>query len=293
MTGSPGEGDTPGRLRHVRWETPQTLEDPILIAAFEGWNDAGDAASTAVRFLAEALGAERFADIDPEEFFDFTQSRPHLANDSEGVRQVEWPENGFYVASPEGLGRDVVVLVGTEPQLKWRTFCRQVITVADVLGVTRIVTLGALIAEVPHSRPVTVFGTSFDEELRTQHDLIAPRYEGPTGIVGVLQDQCREAGIPTSSSWCAVPSYVPAAPSPKAALTLVIHIAEMLGLNIDTAELELATSSYEGQIDDLVSGDSETLEYVSQLEVRHDSEGSDFIAGRSIADDLEDFLREQ
>ena len=260
----------------------------MLVAAFEGWNDAGDAASNAVRFLVEHTDADLFADIDPEEFVDFTSTRPHVRVGDDGERVVEWPGIELYSCELPG-GDDAVLLLASEPQLKWRTFCEEVVSVAEELGCRMVVTLGALVAEVPHSRPVPVVGTVSDPALQAELGLSPSSYEGPTGIVGVLTIVAREAGLPCVSLWGAVPTYVPTAPSPKATLALLEKIGEVLGTWVPTAELEIAAASYERQVTELVDEDDETSDYVSRLETRHDQQ--DEGAARSLVEEVERFLR--
>lgn len=278
---------------HVRWQHRPQLDHPVLVAAFEGWNDAGDAASTAAGYLRSEWGAEPFADIDPEEFFDFTSTRPRVHFDDDGERRVAWPDNTFSVASVGGS--DVVILLGTEPQLRWRTFCTQVTEVARALDCRLVVTMGALLAEVPHSRPSPVFGTAYDPVVTEELGLLASRYQGPTGIVGVLHTAFRDAGLRSASLWAAVPTYVPAAPSPKAALALVSRAAQLLEVGIPVTALELASASYERQVSELVADDEETSDYVSTLEQRYDdgdaaADGDDEV---SLIEEVERFLRDQ
>lgn len=264
----------------------------MLVAAFEGWNDAGEAASGAARFLVERWDAERFAAIDAEEYFDFTTTRPHVRYDAEGAREIVWPDTELYaVAGLEGVG-DAVVLLGTEPDLRWRGYCRQVTELAESLGARLVLTLGALLAEVPHSRPVPVSGTAEDPAVVQALGLQASSYEGPTGIVGVLHAACRDAGLATASLWATVPSYVPAAASPKATLALVERTAALLGTWVPTTELEIATAAYERQVDELVRADEETAAYVSSLESRHDDESDPFPSGASLVEEVERFLRD-
>ncbi|MSX33508.1 MAG: PAC2 family protein, partial [Actinobacteria bacterium] len=208
-------------LPHLRWTQPADVTGPVLLVAFGGWNDAGDSATTAIDYMAEQWGATTFADIDPEVFYDFTVTRPEVRVDFDGVRRIDWPKNEFRSAHATPHGADVILLSGIEPQLKWRTFSEHVIGVALATNARMVVTLGALLAEVPHSRPVSVFGATYDEASTDALDLLPSRYEGPTGITGVLHNACREAGIPSAALWAAVPTYVPSSPSPKAALALI------------------------------------------------------------------------
>jgi proteasome assembly chaperone (PAC2) family protein len=283
-------GDT---FPHLRWSAqPDLPAGPVLVAAFGGWNDAGDAATTALDHLADQWSARPFVDIDPEIFFDFTSTRPEVRLDLEGKRRIDWPENIFRACiTPAGQG--LVLLSGVEPQLRWRTFCDHVLGVASAVGARTIVTLGALLAEVPHSRPVSVFGTAYDDTDAERLDLRPSRYEGPTGITGVLHAACHDAGIPSAALWAAVPTYVPSAPSPKAALALVVRTSKLLGLEPDTTELRFATDAYEHQVSELVAEDEETTEYVAHLEQRYDEEPDSFTDGESLVDEVERFLRDQ
>jgi predicted ATP-grasp superfamily ATP-dependent carboligase len=280
-------------LPHLRWSAQPDLPDgPVVLAAFGGWNDAGDAATTAVDHLAEQWNARPFVDIDPEVFFDFTATRPEIRIDLDGRRRVEWPSNVFQAATTAN-GRGVVTLSGVEPQMQWRTFCDHVLGVAVAVGASTVVTLGALLAEVPHSRPVSVFGTSYDDDDAAALELLPSRYEGPTGITGVLHSACHDLGIRSAAFWAAVPTYVPAAPSPKAALALVQRIGVMLDTTVDTTELKFATDAYEHQVGQLVAEDEETTDYVAHLEHRYDTEPDSFSDGESLVDEVERFLRDQ
>jgi predicted ATP-grasp superfamily ATP-dependent carboligase len=284
-------GGPSGRLEHLRWDHRPAVDNPVLVVAFGGWSDAGDAATTAVRFLAERWGARPFADIDPEVFFDFTSTRPTVHLDEHRERRIEWPDNTFSASSLDGV--DVVTMAGVEPQLRWRTFCDQVIGVARALDARMVVTLGSLLAEVPHSRPVSVFGTSDDPVLMEELDLSPSRYEGPTGMTGVLHGACHQRGVRSAALWAAVPTYVPSAPSPKAALALVERTTRLLGLPAEVVELEIATAEYERQVSELVAEDDETTEYVAALEERYDEEPDSIEDGASLVDEVERFLREQ
>ena len=268
------------------------MHQPIIVAAFEGWNDAGEAATEAVRHLREAWDAQPFVDIDPEEFYDFTAVRPMVQIDDDGSRHILWPENEFCAAQPPGSPA-VIVVRGIEPQLRWRTFCEQIIEVATATNARLVITLGALLADVAHTRPTSVFGTAHDPKVATALHLESSRYEGPTGVVGVLHDLCFAAGVNSASLWAAVPSYVPAAPSPKAALALVERVCGILGTPVPTSELETAALEYERQISDLVDEDEETAAYVAHLEQTYDR---DAIAGDTadeLVSEVERFLREQ
>ena len=249
-------------MEHLRWtgERPQ-LQRPVLVAAFEGWNDAGDAATTAARYLRDHWGAEPFADIDPEDFYDFTSTRPHVQLRDGETREIVWPRNDLFATGP-GAPIDAIVVVGIEPHLRWRTFCEHIVEVARAYDVSMVVTLGALLADVPHTRPTSVIGTGTDSELIERLGLRRSSYEGPTGIVGVLQDALGRAGFPSASLWATVPAYVPGAPSPKAALALVERAAELLETSLTTTDLEILSAAYERQVSQVVDGDEEMTEYV-------------------------------
>ncbi len=282
-------------MSHLIRTGEPTLHQPVVLAAFEGWNDAGEAATFAAKFLAERWDATPFATIDPEEFFDFTSTRPHVQLDDEGQREVVWPATTLSSVSVPGTSVDAIVVVGSEPQLKWRTFCQEIVDVAKSYDARLVITLGALLAEVPHSRPVNVVGTAYDRELVRRLGLTQSTYEGPTGIVGVLHDTFRHAGVPSVSFWAAVPTYVPNAPSPKAALALVERISHLLSVPLSTTDLEIAASAYERQIDELVADDEDTAEYVARLEREADVGDIDVGDGSpgDLIEEVERFLREQ
>jgi proteasome assembly chaperone (PAC2) family protein len=280
-------------MEHVRWTAHPELHEPIVIAAFEGWNDAGDAASTAARYLIDRWEAEQVADMDPEEFYDFTTTRPQVRLDEEGHRQIDWPATEVHVATIPGTDRQVLIIVGTEPQLRWRTYTDELTAIARSQGARLCITLGALLAEVPHTRPTPVVGTAYEPDVVAGLDLQPSSYEGPTGIVGVLHDAWRRAGLRSASLWATVPSYVPGAPSPKAALALVERMAAMLDTWVATTDLEIAAASYERQVSELVDADEETATYVTSLEERHDVDPGVLPSAETIAEEVERFLRDQ
>lgn len=262
----------------------------MMLAAFGGWNDAGDAASSALEWFVDRWDLEPFADIDPEEFYDFTATRPEVRMSDDG-RVIDWPTNEFFYGKLPDSDRDVVVLLGVEPQLKWRTFSDLIVEVATDLDASLVVTLGALLAEVPHSRPVNVAGTAYDTAVVERLSLAESHYEGPTGIVGVLHGRCRDAELTSASLWATVPTYVPGSPSPKATLALVEKTAALFDVGVITTDLEIATASYERQIDELVADDEETQAYVAALEQRHDEAIEPGSPDELIAE-VERFLRD-
>jgi len=280
-----------GGAPHVRCSQVPQLRSPVLIVAFEGWNDAGDAASTTTHHLIDRWNAERFADIDPEEFFDFTSMRPTVEIVDGFERELHWPDTSFYAATLADAPFDAVIMLGVEPQMRWRTFCDQILQTARSVGAEMIVTLGALLADVPHTRPVQVLGTAYDESTAAKLGLEPSNYEGPTGIVGVLHAQARDAGFTVASLWATVPAYIPGATSPKASLALVERLTQMLDVSVYTTDLEIATVAYERQISELVSEDEETAEFVEELEARYDEE-SEFLDTEDLMDEVEQFLRD-
>jgi proteasome assembly chaperone (PAC2) family protein len=237
------------QMQPLIWDhRPDGLRAPALVCAFKGWNDAGDAASAALSFLVGALDARRFAEIDPEEFFDFQATRPRVRLREDRTREVVWPSVSIYAARIPRAPRDLVLLEGTEPSMRWRTFSRLVVELAEVLGVQMVVTLGALLADVPHSHPVAMSGIASDRALVERLGLRDSDYEGPTGIVGVVNSACTDAGLPAASLWATVPHYVAAAPNPKAALALVRKLETLVGVSVDASELEDASADFERQV---------------------------------------------
>jgi proteasome assembly chaperone (PAC2) family protein len=286
--------------RHVNLEWRPELERPALIAAFTGWNDAAEAASVALGTLRDAWEARRFGAFDAEEFFDYQATRPQIKLVEGVTRRVEWPENSVS-ATASGLetagGRGVVLLSGPEPNFRWRSFCAAVIELGRELGVEVVVTMGALLADVPHSRPVAVAANSQDPSLVESLGLSASRYEGPTGITGVLHRACAEGGLPSVSFWASVPHYLPAVPSAPAALALLDSLSGLLGMEVDTSNLERAAAAYQEQVSAAVSQDSDLSSYVRMLEERFDSQVDqgprNLPSGDELARELESFLRDQ
>jgi len=276
------------------------LERPVLIAGFTGWNDAAEASSLAVGTLNDAWEARRFGHFDAEEFLDFQATRPQIMLADGVTRTIEWPENTLSATAPavEALrGRGAVLLSGPEPNFRWRSFCNAVAETAKDLGAEMVVTMGALLADVPHSRPVSVAANSQDPVLVENLKLSASRYEGPTGITGVLHRVCAEAGLPSVSFWASVPHYLPAVPSAPAALALLQNLSVLLRIDVDTSALEETATSYQEQVSVAVSQDSDLSSYVQMLEERFDSqvEGRErnLPTGDDLAQELEGLLREQ
>jgi proteasome assembly chaperone (PAC2) family protein len=271
------------------------LQSPVLVAAFRGWNDGGQAASLAAGYLAKLWNAQQFAEIDPEGFFDFQVTRPHVSLVDGVTRKVDWPETAFGHASLPDLERDAVLLTGSEPNVRWKTFTGLVVELVRDLEIELVVTLGSLLADVPHTRPAPVTGSASDPELVERLGLETSRYEGPTGIVGVLHDACRTAGIASASLWAAVPHYVSLAPSPRAAQALCDRLATLLAVDIDTEELRQAGETYSEQVSAAVATDEETQAYVEELEQRTDEMPDEIQipSGEALAAELTRFLRDR
>jgi proteasome assembly chaperone (PAC2) family protein len=287
-------------MQPLIWESrPDGLRAPALVAAFSGWNDAGDAASAALTFIGESLGAERFARIDPEDFYDFQSTRPHIAFNEDRTREITWPGVEIFAARVPRAPRDLILVQGPEPSMRWQTFCRHIVDLAEVLGTQLVVTMGALLADVPHTQPVAISGLSSDEGLVEKlRPITETTYEGPTGIVGVLHTACTEAGLPSASLWASVPHYVAAAPNPKAALALVRKVETLIAINVDASDLEKATSEYERQVGLAVQSDPDVQAFVERLEQAAAQDISplgpgDVPSGDALASEFQRYLRQQ
>jgi proteasome assembly chaperone (PAC2) family protein len=282
----------------LAWEAdPPELRSPILVCSFRGWNDAAASASTALQTVAASLDAEVLAQVDPEEFFDFQANRPTISLSEGQTRHIEWPENTLLAARAPSASRDLVLLDGTEPNLRWRTFSDLVAAAAERIGVEMVITMGALIAEVAHTLPVPITGLASDEELVEQLDLQRSSYEGPTGIVGVVHDLCGQTGIDSASLWAAVPHYVAAVPNPKAALALLRRLEGLTGIALEASELERETADYEEQIGRAVAANPEIEELVERIEAEQvdmlADEVDDLPSADSIAREFQRFLRQR
>ncbi len=285
-------------MQPLQWEyRPDGLRAPALVCAFKGWNDAADAASTAITFVGGALGAQRFATIDPEEFYDFQATRPRIKLVEGQTREIVWPAVELYEARVPRAPRDLILLAGTEPSFRWRTFSKLIVEVAEAIGVQLVVTVGALLADVPHSRPVSVTGLASDPALVSRLGLSTSSYEGPTGIVGILHAACQGAGLPSASLWAAVPHYIAAAPNPKAALALVRKLEGLVGIAVDASELETGAADYERQVNLAVQSDPDVQAFVERLEQAAGEDPSEesgpLPSGETIARDLQRFLRQR
>ena len=283
-------------------ELPDNLRRPILIMAFEGWNDAAEAATTAARFLSQAWSAERFARIEPEEFYHFGLSRPYVRfkGGSQTEREILWPATEFSIVQAPELARDVIVGVAVEPHLKWKTYCATVLELARTCQVSLVLTLGALLAEVPHTRAVRLVGTATDPELAARLGIRPTRYEGPTGIVGVLNTICREQGMVTASLWANVPHYVSGIENPKAALALVRRVLSLLDAKVDLSDLEEATAQFEKNLAEVVSQNAKVAAYVKKLEAKDAEEEpepappvGELPPASDLVAEIEQFLRQQ
>jgi proteasome assembly chaperone (PAC2) family protein len=267
------------------------------VCAFKGWNDAADAASSAMSFVGSALGATRFATIDPEEFYDFQATRPRVKLADGETREIVWPVVELHEARIPRAPRDLILLSGTEPSFRWRTFSSLITELAEALGVQLVVTLGALLADVPHTRPIAVSALSSDRSLIARLGLSPSAYEGPTGIVGVLHAACQNAGLPSASLWAAVPHYIAATPNPKAALALVRKLEGLVGVAVDATELERAAADYERQVNVAVQSDPDVQAFVERLEqaagIDVDEDTGPLPSGETIARDLQRFLRQR
>jgi proteasome assembly chaperone (PAC2) family protein len=281
----------------LTWETEvPTLRSPVLVCSFRGWNDAAGAASTALAAIASGFDAELIARVDPEEYFDFQETRPTITLTEGQARHIEWPQNNLISAPVPAASRDLVLLDGTEPNLRWRTFSETIATAADALGVEMVVTMGALIAEVSHTLPVPITGLASDPQLVEELELQRASYEGPTGIVGVLHDCCNQVGITSASLWAAVPHYVAAVPNPKAGLALLRRLEGLTGIAVEASDLEEEAASYEEQIGRAVAANPEIAELVERIEaeqVEQLGEGEDLPSADTIAREFQRFLRQQ
>ena len=284
-------------MESLKWEgDPPALRSPILVAAFAGWNDAASAATTALEAMAVSLDAEPIAELDPEEFYDFQVTRPTIRFTEGQARQVDWPQNTIFAARAPSAERDLVLVAGIEPNTRWRGFAGCVLEAAARLDVELVVTLGALLADVPHSRPVPITGLASDPELVESLNLDRSSYEGPTGIVGIIHDACRRRELTSASLWAAVPHYVAAVPNPKAALALLRRLESFTGIAVEASELEDAMDRFETQVDRAVASNPEIEELVRRLEAEQDESpglvSEDVPSGDTIARDFQRFLRQ-
>ncbi|TAM92072.1 MAG: PAC2 family protein [Jatrophihabitans sp.] len=276
---------------HAGWPA---LTAPLLVAAFEGWNDAGDAATGAIEHLELTWDAQPLTEIDPDDYYDFQVNRPTVSLVEGVTRRVSWPTTRFATCRPPGASFDLVLVRGIEPNMRWRGFCRELIGVIDELQVRTVVTLGALLSDTPHTRPIQVSGTAYDAESVARYGLEASRYEGPTGIVGVLQDACVGAGIPALSFWAGVPHYVSQPPNPKATIALLHAIEDVLDVPVPLGELPQQADEWQKLVDEMAAEDEEVSEYIRNLEERDDEIDRGelkAVSGEAIAREFERYLR--
>jgi proteasome assembly chaperone (PAC2) family protein len=300
MREDPAWPEEPMSDQDVRYSERPTLRKPILIAAFEGWNDAAEAATSAVEHLQEIWDATSFATIDPEEFYDFTEVRPTVRMTGQNQRRIDWPTNEFFYHRAPDRDQDFILLLGVEPSLKWRRFTETIIGVARELGATSFVSLGALLSDVPHGRDARVTVSATDPKLRERIGRVrTSRYEGPTGIVGVLHDAFTKAGITGASMWGHAPHYLSASPNPVVTLGILRRVSEIFELELDLHELEGEAATFVSQVNEAVSRDPEASSYIHQLEAQNEEEDDDDSeptprhpsTGKSLIEDVEDFLR--
>jgi len=281
--------------------TVPTLNRPMLVLAFAGWNDAGTSATFAAKFLSQRLGAHKFASLDPETFYNFVEQRPQVRLRN-GEREILWPANDFSYARDARLVQDVIIGIGVEPHLRWRAYIESILRVVQECHVELVVTLGALLADVAYSRPVRLTGTASDPALAQRLHLSMSRYEGPTGIVGTLHDACRRQGLPAISIWANVPHYITASPNIKAALALVRRTFTLLDFSADLSDLESAAGDFDRRVAKVLASDAKVAEYVRRLEERDEDDDDEeeypgntdaLPSGEELARELEEFLREQ
>lgn len=275
----------------IELEATPELVKPVLVTAFEGWNDAGEAATAAIEHMESAWEAQPMAALDPDDYYDFQVNRPTVESVDDGTRRITWPTTRASYARVPGCDHDIVLLRGIEPNMRWRGFCSELIGFAHELGIERVVSLGALLADAPHTRPVPVTGVASDEGMVRSLNLEPSRYEGPTGIVGVLQDACLRSELPAVSLWAAVPHYVAQTQCPKATLALLRHVEDVLGITIPLDELPEQARAWEHGVDELAAQDDEVAEYVRTLERQKDETTLPEASGEAIAKEFERYLR--
>lgn len=296
-------------IDHVHWLSKPTMRNPVMISAFTGWNDAADAASTAVRTLIEAWSATPLAEINPEDFTDFASTRPVVRLKNGVTRTIVWPTVTMWHASTPGS--DVILVLGPEPSLRWRLFTEQILSVASHFNASMMISLGALLADVPHNKPIQLIGTATDSNMIERFDLQRSQYEGPTGILGVLLDACNEASLPSASLWAAVPAYASQIPSPKAAAALISRAGEIIGTPAPIGLLQQAIETYERRVNQIVDEDEDLAAYVERLDSSGEGDYGDEddeddgqmsfdfdednaeVSAASLADEVEQFLRDQ
>ena len=272
-------------------ESAFNLRQPIMLAAFEGWNDAGESASAAITHLLANWSHQELARFNPEDFYDFQVNRPQIKIDEHVVREIVWPNTLIYAVSAPNLANDFLIVKGIEPSMRWMSFADQILDLADDYEATMLITMGALLADTPHSRPITVTGSGAHPEVAKKLGVEVSRYEGPTGIIGVLQDAAYGRGLDAVSLWAAVPHYVSAPPSPKASLALINALEDLLEISIHQGDLPERALNWEKLVDQMAADDVEIADYVAQLENSKDAAELPTVTGDSIAREVERFLR--
>lgn len=275
----------------IEIEDVPPLLNPVLLAAFEGWNDAAGAATGVIDHLIDVWDARLVGTMDPEDFYDFQVNRPTIAMNDEGMRRITWPSTHLYVARPPGAHHDVVLVRGIEPNLRWRQFCAELLAAADDLGVRLVVTLGALLAEIPHTRPVPVHGSATEVDIQDRLKLEPSTYEGPTGIVGVVQDACVHLDLPAVSFWASIPHYLPQPPHPKGTLALLGQVEDLLELSVPLGELPEDQQAWDRGVTELVEEDEDIAEYIRNLEESSDAADLPEATGDAIAREFERYLK--
>ena len=278
-------------MDRVTWEQRPVLRDPVALVAFEGWGDAGESSSMAVRHLIDEFDAERLATIDADDFFDFQVRRPEIEFDHEGTREVRWPDCQVWALRPLGSDRDVVIITGHEPHARWKAFARDLMSVLETIGVTTVMTLGAFVGQVPHTLPVPLVGSSSRPEVLDRHSLFTSAYEGPTGIVGVLNQSFTSAGFDTVSVWAAVPHYLSGQEYPPGGLALLDKAVEILDLQVDTSDLTVASAEFRQQVDEALE-DSEIVDYVQELESQSLTGEDGVDPAERLVEEIERFLED-
>lgn len=272
-------------------ESAFNLRQPIMLAAFEGWNDAGESASAAITHLLTNWNHQELARFNPEDFYDFQVNRPQIKIDEHVVREIIWPNTLIYAVSAPNLENDFLIVKGIEPSMRWMSFADQILDLADDYEASMLITMGALLADTPHSRPITVTGSGAHPDVAKKLGVEVSRYEGPTGIIGVLQDAAYRRGLDAVSLWAAVPHYVSAPPSPKASLALINALEDLLDISIHQGDLPERALNWEKQVDQMAADDVEIADYVAQLETSKDAAELPTVTGDSIAREVERFLR--
>ncbi|WP_310963494.1 PAC2 family protein [Nocardioides terrisoli] len=275
----------------IEFEDVPDLVEPTLVCAFEGWNDAAGAATGVIDHLLEVWSARLIGAIDPDDFYDFQVNRPMVSTDDAGMRSIVWPSTQLYVARPPDAHRDVVLVRGIEPNMRWRQFCAELLAAADDLGVGLVCTLGAMLAEIPHTRPIQVSGSATELDLEDRLKLERSSYEGPTGIVGVVQDACVRLDLPSVSFWAAVPHYLPQPPCPKATLALIGQVEDLLQVNVPLGDLPEDSRAWERGVAELTEEDEDIAEYVRSLEQAADAADLPEASGEAIAREFERYLK--